>query len=138
MRGTIRWISTAQRAAEFRLYDRLFTEENPLGIARWNTPGLIPTPDRATRLCGTPPRKLRKTRFQFERVGYFCADADHTAEKTDLQPYRWFTRRETPRATARRAPKQPARNISDLCNQRERNSSTARALCVSDAHRYTA
>ena len=22
-----------------------------------------------------------ETRFQFERVGYFCADADHTAEK---------------------------------------------------------
>ena len=85
VRGTIHWISTAQAiAAEFRLYDRLFTEENPLADSEVEYTELL-NPDSLIVQQGFVEPSLAQTapetRFQFERVGYFCADADHTAEK---------------------------------------------------------
>jgi glutaminyl-tRNA synthetase len=84
VKATLHWVSAAHAIdAEVRLYDRLFTIENP---------GLTPV-DRDWRECLNPDSlqiltgcKVEPslaaapagTRFQFERIGYFCADPDGT------------------------------------------------------------
>ncbi len=87
VKGTITWVSADHAiAAEFRLYDRLFSTPfpdagdsdflsclNPHSVQTvqgWLEPGSIATPD---------------VMWQFERLGYFVADAiDSTAEKPVL------------------------------------------------------
>jgi glutaminyl-tRNA synthetase len=85
VRSTIHWVSAKHAVdAEVRLYDRLYTVENPLGDKEKDFKDFI-NPDSLEvitakfepMLAGVEPG----TRFQFERVGYFCADKDHTAEK---------------------------------------------------------
>ncbi|MGE0384060.1 MAG: glutamine--tRNA ligase/YqeY domain fusion protein [Gammaproteobacteria bacterium] len=79
VKGTIHWLSARHAArAEVRLYDRLFSVADPEGDeARHFTeflnpgsleviPGALVEPGLAT---ATPEQ-----RFQFERLGYFCAD----------------------------------------------------------------
>jgi len=85
VKGTSHWVSARHGvAATVRLYDRLFTVEDPLGeegrdFKEFLNPdsleivnGAIVEPDLATAEPGA--------RFQFERVGYFCADLDSTAD----------------------------------------------------------
>lgn len=86
VRGTIHWVSAAHaHDAEIRLYDRLFTKENPEDVEEGETfiDNLNPnslsvqTAKVEPALAETTPG----TRFQFMRHGYFVADSeDHAAE----------------------------------------------------------
>jgi glutaminyl-tRNA synthetase len=74
VKGTIHWISVQHGGpVEVRLYDRLYTLENPEGITDLNPESLevlsgsVAEPSLAMAEAGS--------RFQFERQGYFCADA---------------------------------------------------------------
>jgi len=87
VKGTIHWVSAAHAVdAEVRLYDRLFTKEYPLDLADGETflDYLNPDSLRALTQAKLEP-SLREAapgaRFQFERKGYFAADADTTPGK---------------------------------------------------------
>lgn len=84
VKSTIHWVSAAQaKEAEFRMYDRLFTKEDP----EEGEEGFLNclNPDSLHVLNGYVEPLLAQTktgdRFQFERLGYFCTDQDSTAEK---------------------------------------------------------
>jgi glutaminyl-tRNA synthetase len=84
VKSTIHWISAAHaRPAEIRLYDRLFTREDP----GQDDAGFLSSlnPSSLTVLTGfVEPHLAHVTagdRFQFERQGYFAADPDSTPEK---------------------------------------------------------
>ena len=68
---------------EVRLYDRLFTSENP-GAADDYRAQLNPRSLEVLPRCPIEPSvtgAVPGTRYQFERVGYFCVDADSTPER---------------------------------------------------------
>lgn len=77
VKGTIHWVSAEHALnAEVRLYDRLFTVPEPGRQDDWHkalNPDSVVTLTEAALEPG-----LRETepeeRFQFERIGYFCAD----------------------------------------------------------------
>ena len=78
VKATLHWVSAPHALeTEVRLYDRLFTEENPLGaedFLQTVNPGSLTT----LADCKLEPGLAAATpgqRFQFERLGYFCADA---------------------------------------------------------------
>jgi len=81
VRGTLHWVSAAHAVdAEVRLYDRLFSDEDPSGHKDID-PREYLNPDSLTLLRGckvepslTGAKPLDK--FQFQRVGYFCVDYD--------------------------------------------------------------
>jgi glutaminyl-tRNA synthetase len=78
VKGTIHWLS-AQHAvdAEVRLYDRLFTVEDP-GGEKWKG-SINPNSLEVLKECkveGSLKDALPQNRFQFERLGYFCVDKD--------------------------------------------------------------
>ncbi len=84
VKSTIHWVSAAHAVpAEFRLYDRLFTKEDP----EEGEEGFLGclNPNSLTVLQGFVEAHLAKPqvgdRFQFERQGYFCADPDTTPDK---------------------------------------------------------
>jgi len=86
VKGTIHWVSAAHAAdAEIRLYDRLFNVERPDDVAEGGhfTDHLNPDSQR-TRQAKVEPMLAKAAageRFQFERTGYFIADAkDSTPE----------------------------------------------------------
>jgi glutaminyl-tRNA synthetase len=80
VKGTIHWVSAAHAAdAEVRLYDRLFASEAPGEQGRDPLTDLNPASLAVLQHCkveaslaGAPVG----ARFQFEREGYFCVDAD--------------------------------------------------------------
>ncbi|MBM2846286.1 MAG: Glutaminyl-tRNA synthetase [Bacteroidetes bacterium] len=78
VKGTVHWVSAAHAVdAEARLYDRLFTVENPGGDT-WKG-SINPNSLDVVRHCKVEPglRNVRpQDRFQFERLGYFCVDDD--------------------------------------------------------------
>ncbi|MBU1297752.1 MAG: glutamine--tRNA ligase, partial [Bacteroidetes bacterium] len=83
VKGTIHWVSAEHVInAEVRLYDRLFTVENP-GGENWksyinpNSLEVLNDCKLEKSMSATKPQD----RFQFERLGYFCADNDSTTEK---------------------------------------------------------
>ena len=84
VKGVIHWVSAeAGIPAEIRLYDRLFTVPNPAGADDFV--GTI-NPESLVTLAGFIEPSLAsatpEASFQFERMGYFCADnVEHTAEK---------------------------------------------------------
>jgi glutaminyl-tRNA synthetase len=85
VRSTIHWVSAKHAVdTEIRLYDRLFTEENPLGNKEVDYKEFL-NPDSLEIITAKLEPGLAQAepgdRFQFERVGYFCADLDHTPEK---------------------------------------------------------
>ena len=87
VKSTLHWVS-AQHAidAEVRLYDHLFTKENPLDVKEGQDwlDGLNPESLVVLAGCKVEPDLGNVTpgdRFQFERKGYFCVDPDSTAEK---------------------------------------------------------
>ena len=85
VKSTIHWVSAKHAAeAEVRLYDRLFTVENPLGDKEKEFQEFI-NPDSLQVITARIEPGLARAkpgdRFQFERVGYFCVDLDHTEEK---------------------------------------------------------
>jgi len=86
VKSTIHWVSAAHAAdAEVRLYERLFTEENPTGVEGHDYKEFInPNSLEVLRGCKVEPavKGLRPLeRFQFERTGYFCIDPDTTPER---------------------------------------------------------
>ncbi|MDR1865015.1 MAG: glutamine--tRNA ligase/YqeY domain fusion protein [Bacteroidales bacterium] len=86
VKGTIHWVS-AQHAipAEVRLYDRLFTVENPDDVPDGVDYKINLNPDSlktATALVEPCLKDVKAgTGYQFERLGYFCVDPDSAAGK---------------------------------------------------------
>jgi len=86
VRGTLHWVSAAQSIpAEVRLYDRLFIRENPAEEKDGEDflAALNPSSLEVLHDCRLEPGLAEARageRFQFERLGYFCADPDRTAE----------------------------------------------------------
>ena len=84
VKGVIHWVSADKGLpAEIRLYDRLFTVPNP--AAADNFADTI-NPESLVVLNGFVEPSLAQAEaekgFQFERMGYFCADKkDSSAEK---------------------------------------------------------
>jgi glutaminyl-tRNA synthetase len=81
--ATIHWVSAAHALpAEVRLYDRLFGIADPLAGEGDFTDYLNPNSLETITSCRLEP-SLADTppggRFQFERIGYFCADASRSA-----------------------------------------------------------
>jgi glutaminyl-tRNA synthetase len=84
VKSTIHWVSAGHaKEAEIRLYDRLFTKEDP----EEGEEGFLAclNPNSLTIATGYVEPSLAAPkvgdRYQFERQGYFCADADTTPEK---------------------------------------------------------
>ncbi len=78
--------------AEVRLYDRLFIDEDPSGHKDID-PREFLNPDSLTILtgCKVEPSLAEVKpldKFQFQRIGYFCADYDSQPGQTGLQPHR--------------------------------------------------
>lgn len=80
VKATIHWVSAAQALnAEVRLYDHLFSKEDPDDVPEGSDWLENVNPHSLERLsdCRVEPylRNARPgDRFQFERLGYFCAD----------------------------------------------------------------
>ena len=86
VKSTIHWVSAAHAIdAEARLYENLFTKENPDEAPEGQdfTANLNPHSLEVVRGCKLEP-SLRaaapSARFQFERLGYFCVDLDSKPE----------------------------------------------------------
>ncbi len=84
VKGTIHWVSVKHAIdAEVRLYDRLFTVEDPASEENWlehiNSNSLEIVTDAKLE----PFLKNAKIgeRFQFERNGYFCVDTKDSTDK---------------------------------------------------------
>jgi len=83
VKSTLHWVSADYALnAEVRLYDKLFTVENPAGQKEGNFKEYL-NPDSLSVLksCKVEPaiRNLKAfDRFQFLRKGYFCIDPDST------------------------------------------------------------
>jgi glutaminyl-tRNA synthetase len=78
VKATLHWVSAAHSfAADVRLYDRLFVTEAPGSDGRDWKQDLNPTSLETLTECQLEPSLARAQpgeRYQFERVGYFCAD----------------------------------------------------------------
>ncbi len=80
VKATLHWVSAAHAVeAEVRLYDRLFTTENPgAGDTDFLTQLNPHSLDVVTGAKLEPSLAIAPAgaRYQFERLGYFCADPD--------------------------------------------------------------
>jgi len=79
VKGTSHWVSASHAVkATVRLYDRLFTVENPSGgdadFRATLNPASLETLTEA-RIEPSLAAAAPGARFQFERLGYFCADS---------------------------------------------------------------
>ena len=87
VKSTIHWVSAAQALeAEVRLYDNLFTKEDPNDVedgadfisnVNRNSLEVLTSCRIEPLLAGAAPG----SRYQFERMGYFCVDPDTTPGK---------------------------------------------------------
>jgi glutaminyl-tRNA synthetase len=87
VKSTIHWVSAAHAVeAEARIYETLFTKENPNDVAEGGefTDNLNPNSVEILTGCklepsvaGAPPG----SRYQFERLGYFVVDKDSEAQQ---------------------------------------------------------
>ena len=80
VKGTIHWVSAKHaRPAQIRLYDRLFSVANPdRGEQDWKS-HINPVSLETLTRCLIEPDLAQaqpEQRFQFERLGYFCADRE--------------------------------------------------------------
>ncbi len=79
VKSTLHWVSAAHALdAEVRLYDRLFNSETP-GDRHDYHQDLNPDSLQVLRGCKIEPSVAGApsgTRYQFERMGYFCVDPD--------------------------------------------------------------
>jgi glutaminyl-tRNA synthetase len=84
VKATLHWVSAAHAVpVRVRLYDRLFTVENPeaakdgRGFVDYLNPGSL---EELTGCMAEPglASAMPLARFQFERLGYFCVDPDST------------------------------------------------------------
>ena len=86
VKGTLHWVSAAHAVrSEVRLYDRLFTSEQPgldpdrHFIEEINPDALVVVPDALVE--PSLASAAQGMTYQFERLGYFCADPDSTPER---------------------------------------------------------
>jgi len=81
VKATLHWVSVAHAVeAEVRLYDRLFLDEHP-GENRDFLESLNPDSLKVIRSVQVEPSLKNAqsgSRYQFERLGYFCVDIDST------------------------------------------------------------
>lgn len=84
VKGVIHWVDAATaKAAEFRLYDRLFNVPNPAAEENF-TDAINPESLEIKRGWAEPGLSENVPAvgaWQFERTGYFCLDSDSTQEK---------------------------------------------------------
>ena len=85
VKGTIHWVSINHAIeAEVRIYDRLFTHENPDGDKDVDFKEYI-NPNSLEVIKGYLEPSLVSAkngeRFQFQRLGYYCVDKDSSAQK---------------------------------------------------------
>ena len=84
VKATIHWVSASHAVeAEVRLYDHLFVVEDPDDVPEGADWLANINPNSLERLtgCRVEPRLADAKvgeRYQFERLGYFCVDADST------------------------------------------------------------
>jgi len=82
VKSTIHWVSAAHAIdAEVRLYETLFTKEDPNDVPEGGdfTDNLNPNSLEVVRNAKVEPSLAGATagsRYQFERLGYFCVDPD--------------------------------------------------------------
>ncbi len=81
VRGVIHWVAVSQAlAAQFRLYDRLFSIPNPAAATDFLS---TINPDSLKICQGFVEAKLAQAEasqpWQFEREGYFCADSRYSS-----------------------------------------------------------
>ena len=85
VKGTLHWLSVNHcRKAEVRIYDRLFSIENPAADERDFRELLNPESLRIYENCFVETYAAEKQPgeyLQFQRIGYFMADPDSTPEK---------------------------------------------------------
>jgi len=87
VKATIHWVSAAHAVdAEVRNYDTLFSKENPDDVEEGQdfTANLNPNSLEVLTGCKVEPglkEAVAGSRFQFERLGYFCVDPDSTSGK---------------------------------------------------------
>jgi glutaminyl-tRNA synthetase len=82
VQATLHWVSREHAVpVEVRVYDRLFSVEDPEAVANGKTflDNLNPNSLEVLRSCQAEPSLAGAavgSRFQFERLGYFCVDGD--------------------------------------------------------------
>jgi glutaminyl-tRNA synthetase len=84
VKATLHWVSASHAAdVEVRLYDHLFSKPNPAEEEDFKTAinpnslEILSGSKAEPCVAGTPSG----SRFQFERLGYFCADPDSSVER---------------------------------------------------------
>lgn len=79
IKGTIHWVSAEHALpAEVRLYDRLFVQEDPSHLENF-LDAINPHSLEVLANCRVEPSLAGSevlSRWQFERIGYFCVDPD--------------------------------------------------------------
>jgi len=85
VKGTIHWVSIPHAVkAEVRIYDRLFTHENPDGNKDIDFKEFV-NPDSLKVITGFVEPSLATAKdgdkFQFQRLGYFAVDKDSTSDQ---------------------------------------------------------
>ena len=86
VKGTIHWVSASHALeAEVRLYDRLFTVENPMGAVEGEGFLGVLNPDSLKVVNGYVEPSLASAApedcYQFERLGYFCVDSEDSSSE---------------------------------------------------------
>ncbi|HSV99186.1 MAG TPA: glutamine--tRNA ligase/YqeY domain fusion protein [Sedimentisphaerales bacterium] len=87
VKATLHWVSAARALkGEVRLYDSLFTKENPDEAPEGQdfTANLNPSSLETLAECWVEPALANaapQSRYQFERLGYFCVDPDSAPDK---------------------------------------------------------
>ena len=87
VKSTLHWVCAKTAVnAEVRLYDNLFTKENPEEAQEGKdfTANLNPDSLKVLNNCKVEPylKEARPlSRWQFERLGYFCVDKENAGEK---------------------------------------------------------
>ena len=87
VKSTLHWVPAAHSLeAKVRLYDHLFTKENPddVGEGEDFKSNLNPSSLELLTSCRVEPSLAGAkppSRYQFERLGYFCLDTDSSSEK---------------------------------------------------------
>jgi glutaminyl-tRNA synthetase len=86
VKSTIHWVSAEHAIdAEVRVYGTLFTKENPNDVEEGHefTDNLNPQSMQILTRCKLEPSLANAasgSRYQFERLGYFCVDPDSTPQ----------------------------------------------------------
>src|ERR1700674_500173 len=90
VKSTIHWVSASHAIdAEVRIYETLFTKEDPDEVEEGGdfTDNLNPNSLEVLANCKLEPSLAGAalgSRYQFERLGYFCVDRDSTSQKLVL------------------------------------------------------